>query len=162
VTGERCPRCSAQRVDGSDVCARCQWRFASAAQATRTPSVVTPVGSRCPSCSFYVGLEAAFCAHCGVALARTPRQPADQSMPRAEVVIGHGPRPLGHRIIRLLLTIWLVAYPVVACTPVLLGSISGGSSGGYAILGGLFAGSVLLVPWLVGILVLGLMAILSR
>lgn len=86
----------------------------------------------------------------------------DQSLPRAEVVIGHGPRPLGHRTIRLLLTIWLVAYPVVACTPVLLGSISGGSGGGYAILGGLFAGSILLLPWLVGILVLGLLALLTR
>jgi hypothetical protein len=47
-----------------------------------------------------------------------------------------------------------VAYPIIACTPVLLGSMSVGSGGGVAVLGGLIAGSVLLMPWLVGILVL--------
>jgi hypothetical protein len=77
-------------------------------------------------------------------------------------VIGHGERGLGHKIIRFLLTIWLVAYPVVACGPVLIGAASGGSSGGYAALGGLITGSVLLVPWLVGILVLGLLVLLTR
>jgi hypothetical protein len=62
----------------------------------------------------------------------------------------------------LLLTIWLVAYPVVSCTPVLLGAIAGGTRGGSAVLGGLLAGSFLLIPWLVGILVLGLLALLTR
>lgn len=161
-TIERCPRCSARRVEGSDVCPRCQWRFATPAPAPRTTAVATPAGSRCPSCSRYAGPESAFCPHCGVALGRTPQPRAEQPLPRAEVVIGHGQRPLGHRIIRLLLTIWLVAYPVLACSPILLGSISGGSSGGYAILGGLIAGSVFLMPWLVGILVLGLLALLTR
>jgi hypothetical protein len=78
------------------------------------------------------------------------------------VVIGHGPRPLGHRIIRLLLTIWLVAYPIVSCTPVLLGSIAGGAKGGNAVVAGVLVGSFLLTPWLVGILILGLLALLSR
>lgn len=160
MTNERCPRCSARRVEGSDTCARCQWRFAIPAAAPRTAPVATPAGSRCPSCSRYAGPESAFCPHCGVALGRTPQPKAD--LPRAEVVIGHGQRPLGHRIIRLLLTIWLVAYPVLACSPILLGSISGGASGGYAVLGGLIAGSVFLMPWLVGIIVLGLLALLTR
>lgn len=78
------------------------------------------------------------------------------------MVIGHGPRPLGHRIIRLLLTIWLVAYPVISCAPVLIGSAAGGREGGGAILGGLLVGTVLLGPWLIGILVLGLLALLTR
>lgn len=78
------------------------------------------------------------------------------------MTIGHGPRPLGHRIIRLLLTIWLVAYPAVSCAPIVIGSAAGGSGGGAAILTGLLAGSVLLIPWLVGVLVLGLLALLTR
>jgi hypothetical protein len=69
---------------------------------------------------------------------------------------------MGHRIIRLLLTIWLVAYPVVACTPILFGSLTGGRGGGAIAFGGLIAGGLLLWPWLVGILVLGLLAILTR
>jgi hypothetical protein len=78
------------------------------------------------------------------------------------VVIGHGQRGLGHRIIRLLLMVWLIAYPVISCGPILLGAAAGGTSGGYAALGGLIMGSVLLVPWLVGVVVLGLLALLTR
>jgi len=71
-------------------------------------------------------------------------------------------RPLGHQIIRVLLTIWLVAYPVVACTPMIVGTLAGGSGGGMATFGGLLAGMLLLGPWLVGILILGLLALLTR
>lgn len=82
-------RCSARRVEGSDVCPRCQWRFAipapAPAPAPRTATVATPAGSRCPSCSRYAGPESAFCPHCGVALGRTPQPKADQPLPRAEV-----------------------------------------------------------------------------
>lgn len=69
---------------------------------------------------------------------------------------------MGNQIIRWLLALWLIAYPIVACTPLLVGSIAGGESGAYTILGGLLAGSFLLLPWLVGILVLGLLAVLTR
>jgi hypothetical protein len=163
VAPERCPRCSARRVERSDTCARCQWRFAVSNPAPLARPIVAtpPIGSRCPNCSRFAGPDAAFCPHCGVALGRTAASPNAQ-LPKAEVVIGHGPRPLGHRIIRLALTIWLIAYPVVACTPVVIGSISGGAGGSAAILGGLFAGGILLGPWLIGILVLGLLALLTR
>jgi hypothetical protein len=83
-------------------------------------------------------------------------------VPRAEIVVGHGPRPLGHRIIRLLLTMWLVAYPVVACGPMLIGALACGRGGGVAAASGLVAGALLLGPWLIGILILGLLAILTR
>jgi hypothetical protein len=93
-------------------------------------------------------------------MARPPRRP--ESVPRAEIVIGHGRRPMGHRIIRLLLTIWLVGYPVVACGPMLVGAFAGGKSGGAVAVGGLVAGGLLLGPWLIGILILGLLAVLTR
>jgi hypothetical protein len=147
-----------------DVCARCQWRFATASApqlARPVPASSTPIGSRCPACSRFAGPEAAFCPHCGVALGRPVQAAPDQRLPRAEVVIGHGPRPLGHRIIRMLLTIWLVAYPVVSCGPVILGSMAGGSGAATAV-GGILVGWFLFVPWLVGIIVLGLLAILTR
>ena len=83
-------------------------------------------------------------------------------MPTAAVVIAHGRQPILHSIIRLLLTICLVAYPVISCAPILMGAIAGGSSGGGAVVSGLFAGSLLLMPWLIGILVLGLLALLTR
>ena len=76
--------------------------------------------------------------------------------------IAREPRSLTHQVLRLLLTIWLIAYPVIACGPVLIGSAAGGSSGGAAALAGLLVGGVLLWPWLVGVLVLGLLTVLSR
>jgi hypothetical protein len=130
-------------------------------------SVDASSGSRCPACARYTGPEARFCPHCGAALLRPPAPamsvPVPPSRPpRAEVVIVHGARPPAHRILRLLLTIWLVAYPVVACTPVLLGAATGGASGGWAVLGGWLAGSLLFGPWIIGIIVLGLLAMLTR
>jgi hypothetical protein len=58
--------------------------------------------------------------------------------------------------------VWLVAYPVLSCVPMLAGSASGGPSGGTAALGGLLFGAVFLIPWLVGLLVLGLLVLMTR
>jgi hypothetical protein len=55
-----------------------------------------------------------------------------------------------------------VAYPVISCGPVLLGASSGGSAGGAAALGGVLVGGLFLVPWLVGLLVLGMLTLLLR
>lgn len=50
-------------------------------------------------------------------------------------------------VLRALLAIWVVGYAVVACGPLLTGNP-------FAAGVGLFAGVVLLVPWLVGTLIL--------
>ena len=78
------------------------------------------------------------------------------------MTVNLGAQSLTHRVIRLLFTIWLIAYPVVACTPVLLGAAAGGAGGGAAVIGGWLAGSVLFLPWIVGIVVLGFLAVLTR
>lgn len=116
-------------------------------------------GFRCPVCVRAVPVGAAYCGNCGASLYAVSTNPTP---PRAEIVIGHGPRPLMHRILRILLAIWLVAYPVISCAPIIGGVVVGGSSGGGAMLGGLFAGWLLFAPWIVGILVIGLLTLLSR
>ena len=54
---------------------------------------------------------------------------------------------------------WLVAFPLISCAPVLLGDGAVGT-----LIGGFFSlvlGSVLLVPWIVGLLVLGLLVLFT-
>ena len=67
-----------------------------------------------------------------------------------------------HRLLRWLFAIWLIAYPVVSCGPILLGMAAGGASGGTTALGGLVVALVYLIPWLIGLLVLGLLSALTR
>jgi rRNA maturation protein Nop10 len=165
VAIDRCPRCSARRVTGSDVCPRCQWRYVVAPppsySATRR-SEASDSGTRCPACSRYSGLDAAFCPHCGTPLRSRPETRQEQSSPPREVIVGLGERSGTHRLLRLLRTIWLVAYPVVSCGPILLGAAAGGPSGGASALGGIILGGVLWAPWIVGIIVLGLLTLLTR
>ena len=72
------------------------------------------------------------------------------------------PKSLTHRVLRAALTIWLVAYPVVSCGPALAGVAVGGTSGGLTVLTALLVGSVLWWPWIVGVIVLGLLALLTK
>jgi hypothetical protein len=51
-------------------------------------------------------------------------------------------------LLRVALALWVLGYLVIACVPVLTGNIVVGGLG-------LLAGAVLLVPWLIGIVVLG-------
>lgn len=60
-----------------------------------------------------------------------------------------------NRALRVLLAIWVVAYPVLACGPLLTGNpLMAGL--------GLFAGAVFLVPSLVGTLVLAVLVWLTN
>jgi hypothetical protein len=124
--------------------------------------MTTERGARCPRCSRYAGPGASFCPHCGTSLggASHPRDDAPQP-PIHEVFLVPPRTSRVHQVLRLLFTIWLVAYPVISCGPVLLGASSGGSAGGAAALGGVLVGGLFLVPWLVGLLVLGMLTLLS-
>lgn len=119
-------------------------------------------GARCARCSHYTGLGATFCANCGLALHDPLKTGKDRPGSLGEV---HMPASTGksvvHRLLRLLFTLWLVAYPVISCGPMLVGAATGGSAGGYAALGGVLVGGALLIPWLVGLLVLGLLTRMS-
>lgn len=57
-------------------------------------------------------------------------------------------------ILRLLLGLWVVGYLLVSCVPMLTGNGAAGA-------GALLVGGVLLVPWLVGVLVLAILAWLT-
>lgn len=72
------------------------------------------------------------------------------------------PKSFTHQLLRLALTIWLVAYPLVSCTPLISGMAVGGSSGAIGLLSSWFIGGFLWWPWIVGIIVLGLLALLTR
>jgi hypothetical protein len=59
-------------------------------------------------------------------------------------------------ILRVILAIWTIGFLVISCGPMLLGG-SGTATGV-----GLFVGAVLLVPWLIGMLVLGVLVWLTN
>ena len=58
-------------------------------------------------------------------------------------------------ILRLVLAVWTVGFLVISCGPMLSGDL--GATGV-----GLLVGSVLFVPWLLGILVLGILVWLTN
>lgn len=61
--------------------------------------------------------------------------------------------------LKLLLAVWAVAYPVVACGPAYI--THGGVSGFIGNALSTLLGGILLVPWLLGLLVLGTLAWLT-
>jgi hypothetical protein len=58
-------------------------------------------------------------------------------------------------VFRILLAVWVIGYLAVSCAPLL------GDSAGAGLLG-LFAGAVLLLPWLIGVLVLAVLVWLTN
>lgn len=60
-----------------------------------------------------------------------------------------------NRILRLLLGVWTIGFLVVSCFPMLTGNATAGGLG-------LLTGAVLLIPWLVGVLVLGVLVWLTN
>ena len=63
---------------------------------------------------------------------------------------------------RVLLAIWAVGYPVVACGPFLLGAqfdVPGAAVGGLV---SLFLAASLFAPWVAGLIILGLLTWLTR
>jgi hypothetical protein len=115
-------------------------------------------GFRCPICVRAVPVDATFCPNCGSSLGLP-----SGALPSTRVeVIAHGDQSFLHRFLKLLLAVWLVAYPIVACVPVIAGAATGGTAGGATIVAGVLAGGFLFWPWLIGIVVIGLLTVLSR
>jgi hypothetical protein len=61
--------------------------------------------------------------------------------------------------LKIILAIWAVAYPVLACGPAYL--TQGGVSGAIGNITSLFLSSVLLIPWLLGLIVIGALVWIS-
>ncbi len=57
--------------------------------------------------------------------------------------------------LRLLFLIWVLGYLVISCGGIVSGDIGGG-------LLGMVAGAVLFVPWVIGVVVLGLLVLLTN
>ena len=122
----------------------------------------------CPSCSQDTGIDAAFCPHCGTPLRPelqlpgpgTDTHPAPPH-PGAEVALVEPKRSPAYRFFQYLFTIWLIAYPMLACGSMLVGASTGGGAS-MAAVSGVVLGSLFLIPWLIGLLVLGLLLFLTR
>jgi zinc-ribbon domain len=120
----------------------------------------------CTSCGAERRDADAFCARCGrpfraaVAAAQTVAQvppPSPQWQPPART----GDSGL-RKILKLGLVIWTLGFPVVSCSPLLA---TGAATPGAAAVGGLTAlliSSALLVPWLIGIVILGVLVAVTR
>jgi len=64
-------------------------------------------------------------------------------------------------LLKPVLVVWTLGYPVISYSPLLLaGQGAGGAAAGG--LAALFAASFLLVPWLIGIVVLGVLVAVVR
>ena len=61
---------------------------------------------------------------------------------------------------RIALVLWAIAFPVISCGPAIAGDgLVGTLAGGFL---GVILGSVLLVPWIVGLVVLGAIVYLTN
>jgi len=58
-------------------------------------------------------------------------------------------------ILRVLLAIWVLGFLLISCVPILSGHLIAGGVG-------LVAGAILLVPWLVGVVILGVLVWLTN
>ena len=59
-------------------------------------------------------------------------------------------------VLRWLLIIWVIAYPVISCSPLAAGD---GTDAGAVASGGaaMLTGAVLFFPWIVGVVILGIL-----
>ena len=125
-------------------------------------------GAGCPNCSQDTGVDAAFCPHCGTPLRPELQSPsaggdihAAPPHPGAVLASVEPKRSPAYRFFQYLFTIWLIAYPALACGSVLVGASAGGGLS-MAAVSGVVLGSLFLIPWLIGLLVLGLLLFLTR
>jgi len=58
-------------------------------------------------------------------------------------------------LLRVVLAIWTIGFVVLSCGPLLSGNAAAGGLG-------LLAGAVFLVPWLIGLLVIGVLVWLTN
>jgi hypothetical protein len=86
----------------------------------------------------------------------------DRPLQRAEIVSAPRGRSQAHRVFRALLLIWIVAYPVVVCAASLVGAGQGRDPGSMAVVTIVVIGLALLIPWLIGLVALGLLTLFKE
>jgi hypothetical protein len=82
---------------------------------------------------------------------RSPRQAAMVPAPAA--------RSHAHRVLRTLLLIWIVAYPAVVLAASVVGAGRGRDPASMAAVTIVVIGLALLIPWLIGLVALGLLTL---
>jgi hypothetical protein len=80
----------------------------------------------------------------------------DRPVPPAGIVPAPATRSHAHRVIRTLLVLWILAYPTVVLAASVLGARSGRDPGSMAAVTIVVIGLALLIPWLIGLVALGL------
>lgn len=85
---------------------------------------------------------------------------ADGHPPRqVEMVPAPAVRSHAHRVFRTLLVMWILAYPVVVLAASVVGAGRGRDPGSMAAVTIVVIGLALLIPWLVGLVALGLLTL---
>ena len=85
--------------------------------------------------------------------------PAHVPPPRDERLAPRSSTP--HVLLKWALALWAIAYPIVSCSPMLIGTSSAGAAAatGFA---SIILGTALLVPWLIGIVILGVLVLVTN
>lgn len=65
-----------------------------------------------------------------------------------------------NRWLRVILVLWVVGFVVISCGPAIAGDGIGGTLLGGAL--GLLLGSVLFIPWIVGVVILVVLIVLTN
>ena len=122
--------------------------------------MIEPQRPRCPNCQAPNPAGQPYCGRCGTALGRPPSDWVPSSSPDYWASQPAGPSGF-HKLAKGLLALWAIAYPIVSCSPLLA---SGGTAGGTAVTGiaALVVGATLFFPWIVGLLILGILVMLSK
>lgn len=62
-----------------------------------------------------------------------------------------------HRALRWMLGLWAIAYPIVSCAPLFVGASNSAGAGTAGGLAGIVLVAALFLPWIVGVIVLGVL-----
>ena len=67
-----------------------------------------------------------------------------------------------HDLLRVILVVWVVGYLVISCGPLALAATGDAPTALIGIVASLILGSALLGPWIVGLVILGILVVLTR
>ncbi len=123
-----------------------------------------PSRPRCPGCAAPNTAGQAFCGSCGLDLRTDWVQARPEPLAPAWVQPppGYRPRSPIHGIMKALLVLWTIGYPIVSCSPLLAAGGSGTAGAAAGGLASVIAASVLFFPWIVGVLILGVLTLVTK
>jgi hypothetical protein len=132
----------------------------------------------CPQCGKAYHPEATICPYCAASLVddRVRESWLGQSLSTGDgdsrstfvnlMRKGFGmapdsPFPSGHRILKQLLGLWAIAYPILIVLPLISTGANNAGATTVGLLGAIIVGSALFFPWIIGIIVLAVLVAVS-